>query len=98
VDDRPGDLLRRAEEMEQTLLALHQDGAARILRELRLHLASQDGAEEVAAAARRLVEDAGRHALARGGKDDDLDLDDDLWAALVAAVEAWRRSLAASRD
>ena len=88
MGDRPDDLLRRAEEMEQTLLALHQDGAARIINELRLRLVSRDGAEGVAAAARRLVEDAQRHAQARGVIDDDLDLDDDLWAALVAAVEA----------
>lgn len=88
MDERIDELERRAQEMEQTLLDLRQDAAARVVRDLLERLASRHLVEDVAAAARRLVEDARRHAQTTVVNDGDLDFDDDLLDALVAAVGA----------
>ncbi|TAM92209.1 hypothetical protein EPN42_01450 [bacterium] len=86
MDDRIDDLERRAREMGQTLLDLRQDAAARIVHELLERMASRCLVDDVAAAARRLVDDARRHAKTTAVDDGDLDFDDDLLDALVAAV------------
>ena len=78
--------------MELALLALRQDATARILRELRLRLASASAMEQVANAARALVEDVRRHASENGVPEDEADLDDDLWRSLRATVDQWMQA------
>ena len=84
-------LLSEAADLEAALLALRQDGTARILREMRLRLADSAVAQAVADAARTMVEDAWTHAQALGIREEEADLDDDLWRRLRDAVAAWRR-------
>jgi len=76
--------------MERTLLALRQDGTARLLRDMRLRLAAMPAVEGVARAAVALVEDVRRHARENGVSEDEADLDDDLWRALRGAVDSSR--------
>ena len=85
-------LLSESADLEAALLALRQDGAARILREMRLRLADSAVAQAVADAARTMVEDAWTHAQALGIREEEADLDDDLWRRLRDAVAAWRRT------